>query len=173
MNVLVVFRFFLRPIILTLFVSSVMAATPSPLSASQATIEQEKRQEVKVLADKTCVSRTSSGLNWQNGQWVPTTYTPLGEFFLRVYIVDTFLGKDTFPTFSSLNFERISDAEKEHCGTQWNSMWGSLNGISCTISGQTIIYNLKTERGAISSLLGAISVESSRDSLAVSPFVCH
>jgi hypothetical protein len=116
----------------------------------------------------------AGGLEWSDGRWAVRGYRPEGEFFLRVYVVDTFVGKNTWiPTSSSLHFERISEASKTHCGTHYNWVIPSTEPLSCTRFGETIIYDVKSERGAVAALFGSVSLEEKKDSLFVEPFICR
>jgi hypothetical protein len=130
--------------------------------------------KIRVIAEKSCTSKMAGGLEWSEGRWTVRGYRPDGEFFLRVYVVDTFVGKSTsIPMSTTLHFERISDARKTHCGTHYNWVIPSSEPLSCTRYGETIIYDVKSERGAVSALLGSVSLEEKKDSLFVEPFVCR
>jgi len=130
--------------------------------------------KIQVISEKSCTSKMAGGLEWSDGRWAVRGYRPEGEFFLRVYVVDTFVGKNTWiPTSSSLHFERISEASKTHCGTHYNWVIPSTEPLSCTRFGETIIYDVKSERGAVAALFGSVSLEEKKDSLFVEPFTCR
>lgn len=125
----------------------------------------------KVILDAhySCLNTVVSGLNWENGRWVPHAYAPLGMFQMEIMIVET--------TFTGgikhqlIHFTTEGDSQHSHCGAEFSP---SLDPeYSCTQLGRTIVFSDDASRGGISMLLGSESTEDSRDTLSVAPFTCQ
>ncbi len=119
-----------------------------------------------------CLNSIASGLEWANGQWVLSGYTPLGQFQLQVTVLERTIGKDSKQTLRK--FAWNADFGSSTCVSESNVWLEAVYGeVSCVVSGHTILFSERELRGGISSLLGATSVGATRDSLVVRPFTCQ
>lgn len=119
-----------------------------------------------------CLNTVAAGLNWSSGKWVQANYHPLGQFQLEIMIIDTVFSDGSKHEF--IHFTRNGDSGNSHCGNERSGMGALLFGeLSCSETGETIIFSQEESRGGISSLLGSESSGDERDSLMVAPFTCQ
>lgn len=106
-----------------------------------------------------CQTDAVGGLQWENGQWVVSTYVP--KKFILVQTKDG-LSKDSVAKAFSIG----NAPELVSC----------INNGSITcydLLGDHLLFDLKTLRGGIASLFGSISTNTTRkDSVTVQMFSC-
>lgn len=111
-----------------------------------------------------CQEDAAAGMNWENGQWKVVSFKP--RRFILV------LDSGNLTTKSVL--KALFPSAKDEYVSQVSCTKIPTIKIRCEdLSGGSLYFNPKSNKGGISNIAGAQDEESNRDSLTVSAFTCQ
>lgn len=152
-----------------LFLAAVFCSLSTQASDEGKTTVPKKGD--KILTDVTyaCLSDSAAGLNWDGSHWQSANFKPYEKFLMTVTEIHS---KSLNKTF--IHFVLKGEAIDEHCGAEMDEASAFFEGTKqCLQKGMAVYFMPANGRGALSYMLGAISIGASRSSLAVMPFTCE
>lgn len=116
-----------------------------------------------------CQADESAGLNWENGRWEATGFTPRLAKFILVQTGDSLTPESVGKVFIELKMPKnLLPTCRRDAGE---------NHIFCVeglIGGQSLLFSFRTMKGSHAALLGGTSADQKqRDSVTVTTFTCQ
>jgi len=111
-----------------------------------------------------CQADKSAGLGWENGRWETASFFPKPDRFILVSS-----GKSVTPESVQ---KVLNEARPPNCIAGMGD--GEIFCVSSWGSGSSLLFSMKTMKGAIAKLYGGIMTgEQYRDTVSVSTFTCQ
>ena len=111
-----------------------------------------------------CQADAAAGLSWENGRWGTASFFPKPDRFILVSS-----GKSVTPE----SVQKVLDeTQPPNCIAGMGD--GTIFCVSSYASGYSLLFSMKTMKGAIAKLFGGIMTgEQYRDSVSVTTFTCQ
>jgi len=122
-----------------------------------------------------CQADAAAGLNWENGQWEVTRFNPEPAKFILVQTGNSLTPESVTKLMDYGSTTPTPQSLLPSCKTK--EFDDPLKQVVCTsgyTNGQSLVFSLRTLKGAMSQILGGImNGPRYRDSVSVTTFTCQ